>query len=252
MDWSYQLYSSRNFQPWNKVFQMLKMVGYKNVEGFGGIYQADLGPGAGSLKDELDKHGLKMPSGHFSLDQIEDVSFSYRVAQLLDMKLVACPHIAADKRPNDAAGWRDFGKRLAKAGEPFQKGGIGFAWHNHHFEFAKLADGSVPMTHILEAAPGIGWEIDVAWVIRGGADPTKWIEDHGSRIVAVHVKDIAPAGQNADQDGWSDVGHGTVDWKGLYKLLREKTPAKYFIMEHDNPDDATRFARLSYAAAQHF
>ena len=252
MDWSYQLYSSRNFQPWTDVFKNLSMIGYKRVEGFGGIYQASLGPDAGRLKDELDKRDLKMPSGHFSLDQIEDYSSSFRIARSLGINLVACPHIAADKRPNDPAGWRAFGKRLAKAGEPFQKDGIEFAWHNHDFEFGKLADGSMPMTHILEAAPEIGWEIDVAWVIRGGADPKKWIEDYGSRIVAVHVKDIAPDGQNADQDGWADVGRGTVDWKGLYKLLREKTPAQYFVMEHDNPSDATRFAKISYASAQHF
>ena len=61
----------------------------------------------------------------------------------------------------------------------------------------------------------------MAWVIRGGADPLKWISDYGKRIVAVHVKDIAPAGQNADEDGWADVGHGTVDWKGLIKALKE-------------------------------
>lgn len=252
MDWSYQLYSSRNFQPWSKVFETLRMIGYSQVEGFGGIYQADLGRGSGDLKDELDRNGLAMPTGHFSIEQVEDFSFSSRVAKRLDMKLVACPYIEAERRPTDAAGWRDFGRRLARAGKPLQDAGIGFAWHNHDFEFAALPDGSVPMTHILEAAPEIGWEVDVAWIIRGGADPKKWIADHGDRIVAVHVKDIAPVGKNADQDGWDDVGHGTVDWKGLYRLLRDKTPAKYFVMEHDNPSDATRFARLSYASAQNF
>ena len=60
--------------------------------------------------------------------------------------------------------------------------------------------------------PSIGWEMDVAWVIRGGADPLKWIDEYGQRITAVHVKDIAPAGENANEDGWADVGHGTVDW----------------------------------------
>ena len=79
--------------------------------------------------------------------------------------------------------------------------------------------------------------MDVAWVIRGGADPLKWIADYGQRINAVHVKDIAPAGENADEDGWADVGHGTVDWRGLIKTLKEKTPAKFYVMEHDNPSD---------------
>ena len=38
MDWSFQLYSARNFQPWDKVLETLGMIGYKNVEGFGGLY----------------------------------------------------------------------------------------------------------------------------------------------------------------------------------------------------------------------
>jgi sugar phosphate isomerase/epimerase len=247
MSWSFQLYSARNFQPWDKVLQFLGQVGYKQVEGFGGLYEDSLG-----LRRELDDAGLAMPSGHFSLDQIEDYAFSYRVARNLGMQLVACPHIAADRRPNDAAGWRAFGERLAKAGKPFQDEGLAFGWHNHDFEFQPLADGSLPMTHILEAAPGIGWEMDVAWVIRGGADPLKWISDYADRIVAVHVKDIARAGQNADEDGWADVGQGTVDWKGLIKVLKEKTAAQVYVMEHDNPSDYQRFARRSFDAVSHF
>ena len=72
----------------------------------------------------------------------------------------------------------------------------------------------------------------------------------GNRITAVHVKDIAPAGENADEDGWADVGHGTVDWKALMAALKERTKVKYFVMEHDNPKDAERFAERSLAAAQ--
>ena len=108
------------------------------------------------------------------------------------------------------------------------------------------------MTHILEAAPGIGWEIDVAWVIRGGADPREWIDRYGSRILAVHVKDIAPAGEAASEDGWADVGHGTVGWKDFVARLRASTPAELFIMEHDNPSDYRRFARRSIETARTF
>jgi hypothetical protein len=43
-----------------------------------------------------------------------------------------------------------------------------------------------------------------------------------------------------------------IDWKGLYKLLRSKTKCRHFIMEHDNPADAARFAKRSVAAANKF
>ena len=38
-------------------------------------------------------------------------------------------------------------------------------------------------------------------------------------ITSVHVKDIA-RGRELDEDGWADVGHGTVDWKGLIAALQ--------------------------------
>jgi len=248
MDWSYQLYSSRDTKPWPEVLSNLAKVGYTRVEGFGGVYTD-----AKAFRAELNKNGLKMPTGHFSLDALEkDLANTLATAKALGVKLVACPYVMPDQRPTDAKGWQAFGKRLGKIGKKVADAGFQFAWHNHDFEFVLLPDGAAPMRHILEAAPEIGWEMDVAWVIRGGTDPAAWIKAYGSRIVAAHVKDIAPAGQNADEDGWADVGHGTVNWKSLYALLKKHTKAKYFVMEHDKPADAARFAKRSIASANKF
>ena len=70
---------------------------------------------------------------------------------------------------------------------------------------------------------------------------------NGQRIIAVHVKDLAPAGQNQDEGGWADAGHGTIDWKSLWPTIRSKTRASYFIAEHDNPNDIDRFASRAIA-----
>src|SRR4051812_48570232 len=63
MNWSFQLYSARNFLPWTDVLEMLSKLGYAEVEGFGGVYDDPKAFGA-----ELDKNGLAMPTGHFSID----------------------------------------------------------------------------------------------------------------------------------------------------------------------------------------
>ncbi|MDR7221164.1 sugar phosphate isomerase/epimerase [Aminobacter aminovorans] len=247
MDWSFQLYSARNFQPWDKVLKTLSALGYAQVEGFGAVYDE---PEA--FRAELDKNGLAMPSGHFGIDLLEqDFGKAASIANTLGMKLIACPWLEPVERPTDAEGWRAFGKRLAAIGAKARDAGFDFAWHNHDFEFVPVG-GLVPQRLILEAAPDIGWEVDVAWVIRGGSDPLHWIEEFGPRILAVHVKDIAPQGEATDEDGWSDVGHGTADWAGLVTALRKNTPAKYFVMEHDNPVDFERFASRSIAAAKTF
>jgi sugar phosphate isomerase/epimerase len=247
MTWSFQLYSARNFQPWSRVVSQIAEAGYSQVEGFGGVYSD---PAA--LRAELDRAGLTMPSGHFSLDMLEnDLEGAFRIARTLGITMVICPHIAAGLRPGDAAGWRGFAERLARVGAAVTAQGHAFAWHNHDFEFAPLPDGSTPMEHILAAAPDIGWEIDVAWVIRGGADPRPWIDREARRIVAVHVKDIARPGQGVGEGGWADVGHGTVDWPGLMPALR-RSAARLYVMEHDHPADIERFARRSIEAARTF
>src|SRR5690606_5313103 len=102
MNWSFQLYSARDFQPWSDVLKMVADAGYTQVEGFGGMY----GDPAG-LRSLLDTNRLSMPTGHFALDMLEnDFATARRIAETLGIGTLICPHIAADLRPADTAGWR--------------------------------------------------------------------------------------------------------------------------------------------------
>jgi sugar phosphate isomerase/epimerase len=173
------------------------------------------------------------------------------IARTLGIRTIYVPHLAAEHRPDSRDGWVAFGKRLEAAGRPLREAGLGFGWHNHDFEFQPLADGTIPLSALFAGGPELEWEVDIAWIIRGGGDPFAWIEAERQRITAVHVKDIAPAGENVDEDGWADVGSGTVDWPALMAALRA-TSARHFVMEHDNPKDAARFAARSIAAAKSY
>lgn len=246
MDYAFQLYSARAFQPWDEVLGLVAQAGYTQVEGYGGVYDH-----AGAIRALMDRNGLTMPSGHFSLDMLEgEFDQARRVADSLGVTLMVCPHLAADQRPVDASGWRSFAERLAGIGERVHQAGYAFAWHNHDFEFAPLPDGSIPHRLLLDTADKIGWEIDAAWMVRAGADPLAWIDAFADRIVAAHLKDVAPTGQAHDEDGWADFGHGTMDWPPLMGALRSRTRTTSFVMEHDNPSDIGRFARRSIAAAR--
>lgn len=244
MNFSFQLYSARNFMPWDSVFKTVSALGYTQVEGFGALYDDPA-----SLRATLGTHGLTMPSGHFALDALEnDLPSVLAIANTLACTSILCPHITEDLRSTDLAGWQHFAKRLHTIGERINEKGLRFGWHNHDFEFTICDDGTVPMRVILETARDIEWEMDVAWVARGGSDPQQWIKDYGSRITAVHVKDIAAAGECTDEDGWADVGHGTLDWPALMKQITQHTSAELFVAEHDNPNDLERFARRSIDA----
>jgi sugar phosphate isomerase/epimerase len=245
---SYQLYSSRNFPPTGDTLRMLKSAGYDAVEGFGGVYPDEAA--AAPLAAELATIGLTMPTGHFSIDALEgDPAKVIRMARTLGMDTVICPYLLPDQRPTDAVGWTAFGARLEAAGAPIRAAGLKFGWHNHDFEFISLPDGQVPHDLMFAAAPSLGWEIDVAWVVKGGKDPVRYIERYAPRILTAHVKDIAPAGEKADEDGWADVGTGVVRWSAAYAALKA-AGCNRFIMEHDNPSDHARFARTSIATVR--
>lgn len=244
---SFQLYSARNFTPWAEVYARLAALGYQQVEGFPPLLED-----AAGTRADLDAAGLTMPSAHVGLDALEgDLPAILDAAATLGLHHVFCPFIEIGDRATDRAGWEALARRLARIGERIAEAGLQFGWHNHDFEFVSLPDGSLPMEILLDTAPKLTWEADIAWVIRGGQDPLDWIARHGSRIAAAHVKDIAPEGQNAAEDGWADLGHGTVDWAAITAALRD-AGCDLFVIEHDNPSDLDRFASRSIASFNRF
>lgn len=242
MDYSFQLYSARNFPPLEANLKKLADLGYKQVEGYGGLY-SDPAALAASLRE----YGLIMPTAHVGLSQLEDVAATAAAARTIGIRYLYCPAIPREERSTEESKWVALGSKLASLGEAYRREGFGFGWHNHDFEFKPLPNGRLPMDILLETAPLNDWEMDVAWLVRGGQQPAEWLKKHGKRINAVHVKDLAPAGQGADEDGWADVGHGTMGWASLMRVIKADTNAQYFVMEHDNPKDVERFATRSIA-----
>jgi sugar phosphate isomerase/epimerase len=240
-DFSYQLYSSRDFGPLTETLGMLAALGYAHVEGYGPVYE-DLD----ATKQALDETGLTMPSGHFAMDMVAgDPAKVIEIAKSLDLRKIVVPFLMPTDRPTNAAGWSSFGRRLAAAGKPLQDAGFDFGWHNHDFEFTALPTGELPIDLILENNT-VGFEFDVAWAAVAGKDPADVIAQYGSRVIAAHVNDRAPKGENADEDGWADAGHGTLDWPGHFSALKA-AGCDLFIIKHDKPADDNRFASRALA-----
>ncbi|PYE84707.1 sugar phosphate isomerase/epimerase family protein [Pseudoroseicyclus aestuarii] len=236
---SYQLYCSRKFGPIEATLAMLAEAGYREVEGYGGLYED-----VNSLETALQDTGLAMTSAHIGLDMVEgDPSRVLGIAERLGIQKILVPHLAPDARPTDAAGWEAFATRLVKAGQPYRDAGLVFGWHNHDFELADLGGGRTPLD-ILAQTDGIELELDLGWVRVAGHDPLDWLTRYGPKITAAHVKDIAPDGQAQDEDGWADVGHGIMDWDALFPALRE-AGVDHVVVEHDNPSDDRRMATRS-------
>ena len=243
---SFQTFSTRNF-PVEGTFALLEKTGVKEVEGFGPYYDD-----AAKTKAQLEAHGLSMPTGHFALTMVEgEPERTIDVAKTYGMEAVIVPYIMPEDRPTDLAGWKAFGARLAEAAKPIVAAGFQFGYHNHDFEFVALEDGSYPIEHIANASDDINLELDLAWIVVAGLDPVEWINKYSGRIIAAHVKDRAPDGENADESGWADLGHGRIVWPPIVAALKAANVKRY-VMEHDNPNDEVRFITRSFATAQTF
>ena len=240
---SMQLYSARNHPPMEAMLKKLSGMGYAEVEGFGGVYGEPE-----KMRAEMNELGLTMPSGHFPIEMLEkEKKKVLKIASTLGMNKLVCPHLAADQRPKTAKGWKDFGRRLEAISRGYRVEGLAFAWHNHDFEFMALKDGSTPHESMFSTAPTLDWEIDVAWFVRAKSNTLKWIKAYAGVITLAHVKDIAPKGECVDEDGWCDVGHGTMNWKAIMDALRQ-TRCMHYVLEHDKPADMEKFAKRSLAS----
>ena len=243
MTLSLQLYSMRECTNQLDLLGQLTAMGISSVEGYGGVYDDPT-----AYRAAMEANGITMPSGHMGLHEIEhDFDGTIAITKTLGMNRVYAPYLEERDRPTTAQGYEDLAHRLNAAAKKFAEHGISFGWHNHDFEFFALPDGSIPMDILLDKAPDIKWEADLAWVVRGGCDPIDYIAKYGSRISAIHVKDIAPEGENVDQDGWSDLGAGTLDWTAFLSACRVQSDDLIYALEHDKPSDPVGYASRSDA-----
>lgn len=238
---AYQLYSSRQFPPIDAHLVELKAMGYDAIEPWLPAYEEN--PAA--FRQSLDDAGLGCIGFHMPLDGlINEASRFIDIAQILGATYLIPPYIPEEERQNTPVFWRSIGAKLAKGADDVAPHGLQVAWHNHDFEYRPLPDGSRPIDHLLGAAgPNVGFEIDCGWITRAGVDVAAELVRYGDQIIAIQLKDMAPAGTEMD-DGWTATGDGIIDWSKLAPLF-SKTAATHLVTEHDNPSDWRAFAKRS-------
>jgi sugar phosphate isomerase/epimerase len=230
LDLAVQLYSLRTLPDLATALDAVSDAGYGFVETV-----HTQGMDAHELKDMLAARGLNVCSAHVALEHLEnDLDATLKAHKTLETPLLVVPFVPAERRPQDRAGWQALGKHLAGIATRCHKAGFDVAYHNHDFELVDVG-GQLALDVLLEASQ-LGLELDLGWVARAGHHPLENLRHYADTCVRLHVKDVAVAGENTDEDGWADVGAGVLTWGEILAEAKQLELA-YLIVEHDLPKD---------------
>lgn len=242
---SIQLYSLRALPGLPEVLDVVSAAGYRHVELIGGHLDD-----ATNVRKQLDARGLAVSSSHVSMAALRERFDTIMAAcETLGFTQLFMPAVPPDERASPEPYWTNLGRELGRMASRAKDRGVALGYHNHHWELKVQADGRSALDCLFAAAADapLTWQADVAWLARGGADPEALMQQHRARVVSVHAKDIAPEGTHLDEDGWADVGHGVLDWRGRLAQAAADNGARWLVAEHDKPSDPQRFARNSFA-----
>lgn len=242
-----QLYSLRNLDlPFDDLLSEVAAIGYTGVETIG-----DHGLSATEMQALLQKHGLQACSTHVPMSALdEDLDGVIEFHKAIGNHTLVIPFLAPDDRGTDGASWRALGQRLDTLGQRCRAAGMQLLYHNHAFEMEQV-EGKLGIDWMMAAADSnnVGFEIDLAWVERGGQDGVAMLQRYAGRCPRVHCKDLAPEGENEDQMGFADVGHGTLDWSTLLPAAKA-AGAEWYVVEHDLPKEPLVSIRRSFEFLQ--
>ncbi len=196
------------------------------------------------FRAELEKRGLKATSAHVQYNALRD-DFA---AVLNEVKALGAGYAIVPWIPHEgeftAESARAAAADFAKWGDAFAAAGIKFGYHPHGYEFgAGKLEGDTPFDVFAAATAGhnVFFEMDVFWVVHGGADPLALLEKYPDRWMGLHVKDIrkgAPTGFSTGGAPETDkviVGTGQIDWPTLLRACRANGIRHYYI-EDESPD----------------
>ena len=252
----YQLFSIRDAMakdPLGTLKDLIEM-GYEDFEAYGydeinGTYY---GYKAAEFKKIIDDLGVTITSGHYGfspyLNKSEEdlrqfVDKCIEGAKILNSKYITWPWIAPEQRTID--NFKMMASKLNLIGEQITKAGIGFAYHNHGFEFEDH-DGENGFDIIIAETDAslVKLQIDMYWVMHSSNyTPKELISKQPGRYVMWHIKDMDKISRD-----YTELGNGSIDYLTLLPDPVESGLEHYYIEQGGNyAVNSTQSARASGA-----
>jgi sugar phosphate isomerase/epimerase len=239
-----QLYTVRQdlAKDYEGTMRQIKAIGIRNV-------QANLtmaGKNAAEQKKLYDAMGISWKSVHAGGDALRaNLQATIDEAKKVGITNITCsfPLFPTDRAKILSGPTLDDWKRNAdtfnKCGQACKAAGMSFGYHNHNLEFRKVGN-VVPFDLMIQQTdPGlVQYEMDIGWVVAGGADPAVYLSKYPTRFHALHIKDLKRQGiPNTNMKMVSAIiGQGIIDWKKLIPVIH-KTSVERAYLEIEEPYD---------------
>ena len=111
-------------------------------------------------------------------------------------KITGCKNVVISMLPFDCILGKEekfyhFIGLLDKQYEIYKSHGITLAYHHHNWEYIRLSNGKTRMAELLSKTEKIKFVHDTYWTARCGVDPALQIKEFGSRLLGIHLRDLA-------------------------------------------------------------
>lgn len=123
---------------------------------------------------------------------------------------------------------------LNQLGKLAKERDLTFCWHNHDKEFHQMANGELPFDYLMQNTDNdlVKVEMDIYWVIKGGADPVEQMRKYPGSVKILHVKDMA----DKESEDFACPGSGIIDFASIFKEAK-KQKIKHYMVERDQIKD---------------
>jgi sugar phosphate isomerase/epimerase len=84
----------------------------------------------------------------------------------------------------------------------------------------------------------VDYEMDIYWVVTGGADPLAYLQKYPNRFRLCHIKDRQKDAAADERDASCDLGTGSLDYAKILKVAQDNG-MEYYIVEQEKYDNST-------------
>lgn len=220
------------------TLERVAQIGYKEVE-FAGYFNHS----PHEIRELLAKNKLTSPSSHVAYPA--DAAAWHKTVD--EAKAAGHQYVTIAWTPDEKRkdGYKKVADDFNKAGAVAKKAGLQFAYHNHDYELASTGEGPLPLDVLFENTDPalVTFEMDLYWMVHGGADPLAYLKKYPGRVSMVHVKDAKADPQHT----MTAVGQGSIDFPKIFAYdAAHGAHIKHAFVEHDQPEDPWASITTSY------